>query len=194
MDISHSVCIKYKIKFFLRNRNNFYTRQAFTSSQTSGDLSICHNDNNFCHFIQHKGYNIYLSGLPFATYTTSQIGNNICHYPRHNICHITQWWYHLPSQCCYHSHHVHKLQDTPTLIHHKVLEFIKLKIFLRPEEAMFECWQKLFFYWTLFLFLRKSLILYKTTYVSFSQEVWTSKYVHICYPDLYVHPQNTFAF
>ena len=31
-----------------------------------------------------------------------------------------------------------KLQDTPTLIHHKVLEFIKVNIFLTPEEATFE--------------------------------------------------------
>ena len=30
-----------------------------------------------------------------------------------------------------------KLQDTQTLIHHKLLEFIKVKIVLRSEEAMF---------------------------------------------------------
>ena len=39
-----------------------------------------------------------------------------------------------------------KLQDTPTLIHHKVMEFIKVNIFLRPEEVMFENWQKLVLY------------------------------------------------
>ena len=36
-----------------------------------------------------------------------------------------------------------KLQDTPTLIHHQVLEFIKVNIFLRPEEAVFKNWRKL---------------------------------------------------
>ena len=44
-------------------------------------------------------------------------------------------------------HNVNKnLQDTPTPINHKVLESIKVNIFLRPEEAMFENWQKLVFH------------------------------------------------
>ena len=37
-----------------------------------------------------------------------------------------------------------KLQGIPTLIHHLVLEN-NLNIFLRPEEAMIEIWQKLVF-------------------------------------------------
>ena len=39
-----------------------------------------------------------------------------------------------------------KLQDTPALICHKVLEFIKVNIVLRPEGAMFVNWQKLVFH------------------------------------------------
>ena len=32
---------------------------------------------------------------------------------------------------------------TPGMLHHQVLKIIKINIFLRPEEAMFENWQKL---------------------------------------------------
>ena len=33
-----------------------------------------------------------------------------------------------------------KLQDTPSLIHHQVLEIIEINILFKPEEAMFENW------------------------------------------------------
>ena len=39
-------------------------------------------------------------------------------------------------------------------VHHQVLEFIKVHIFLRHEDAMVENWQKLIFHWKIYLFLR----------------------------------------
>ena len=56
-----------------------------------------------------------------------------------------------------------RLQDTATLILHQVLEIDKVSMFLRPEEAMFENWQKLVFHWIIFLFLRYNLILHWNT-------------------------------
>ena len=38
-----------------------------------GGHSICHHSNNICHFAQHRGYNICLSSLPSATYTTKLV-------------------------------------------------------------------------------------------------------------------------
>ena len=48
----------------------------------SGGHSICHLGNNICHFNQHRGCNIYLSGLPSAKYHHN--GNTICQ--RHTVC------------------------------------------------------------------------------------------------------------
>ena len=42
----------------------------------------------------------------------------------------------------------------PALIHHQVLKIIKVNISLRPEEAMFENWQKVVSLKIIFLFLR----------------------------------------
>ena len=61
-------------------------------------------------------------GIPSACTTT---WHTICHGFGHNTSHVSI-----------------KLQETPTLTHHLVLEIIEINIFFRPEEAMFEKWQK----------------------------------------------------
>ena len=60
--------------------------------------------------------------------------SSACTTPWHNICHD------FGQNTSYVSI---KLQDTPTLIHHLVLEIVEINIFFISEEAMFENWRKL---------------------------------------------------
>ena len=60
----------------------------------------------------------------------------------------------------YHSHNMMEWQQASwTLDAVWVLEFIKVSIFLKPEDTIFENWQKLVFHWKIFLLLRQTLIL-----------------------------------
>ena len=114
------------------------------SASTTGCFSFCL---ILCSFEFFQEWNsFWIRRQAFASFKhgflrSEENGNNICQgipsactTPWHNICHdFGQNTSHVSM----------KLQDTPTPIHHLVLEIIVINIFFRPEEAMFENLQKL---------------------------------------------------